>query len=551
MTSTVFVAPAEPVSTLPPAGEVFAELLRFLRTQLGADFTIWDGKSGELLASSGPPFGDATFFAEMVRTVARRRQADFISELDVAVQLAVPVSVSRRQTVVAVAPFATQPWSPYAPLGELARWLNRSEEQAAAWWQAQEVWTAESLRRAAETAARCFAAEHKVKRLELEVESLTENLALTYEEISLLYTLTQHLRISATDTELGYAALEWLHECVAAETLMAQYLPVARPDEITYKARTESVLLVVGEPLLGEREFSDLVAYLQLTAQSSPRVLNANVTSQPNWPFPQLRQLIVVPLVENRNLYGWMAAFNNRSGKEFGTTEAKLLSSVATILGIHSGNRELYRQQAEFLASVVRALVSAIDAKDPYTCGHSDRVARIAVRLAREMQCSSQMLHTIYMAGLLHDIGKIGIDDQVLRKPGALTKEEFEHIKQHPELGYRILADLRQMADVLPIVLHHHEQWDGRGYPAGLRGDQTPLLARITAVADAFDAMTSDRPYRKGMPVEKVEEIFRKGAGQQWDPQVIEAYFRCRDDILHIARQERANLSLDVERWFE
>ena len=134
------------------------------------------------------------------------------------------------------------------------------------------------------------------------------------------------------------------------------------------------------------------------------------------------------------------------TGGEFGTVEASLLNSIGAMLGIHTGNRDLYRQQTEFLASVVRALTSAIDAKDPYTCGHSDRVARISVRLAKSW-AASEMLHTLYMAGLLHDIGKIGIDDAVLRKPGKLTDEEFEHIKQHPELGYRILADIKQFAE--------------------------------------------------------------------------------------------------------
>jgi HD-GYP domain-containing protein (c-di-GMP phosphodiesterase class II) len=173
----------------------------------------------------------------------------------------------------------------------------------------------------------------------------------------------------------------------------------------------------------------------------------------------------------------------------------------------------------------------------------------MAVRLAKELGCDSELLHTLYMAGLLHDIGKIGIDDAVLRKPGKLTEAEFEHIKQHPELGYRILADLEQLADVLPAVLHHHEQWDGRGYPFKLQGDQTPLIARILAVADAYDAMTSDRPYRPGMSVEKVDEIFKKGAAQQWDPEVIRAYFSAHDEIRHIAQNERANLTLDVQQW--
>ena len=149
--------------------------------------------------------------------------------------------------------------------------------------------------------------------------------------------------------------------------------------------------------------------------------------------------MIIVPLAEGENCFGWLAAFNHARGEEFGTVEASLLSSVGAILGIHCGNTELYRQQREFLAGVVRALTSAIDAKDPYTCGHSDRVARVAVRLAEELGCDRKQVDTIYLSGLLHDVGKIGIDDNVLRKPGKLTEAEYEHIKTHAEIGYKIL----------------------------------------------------------------------------------------------------------------
>jgi HD-GYP domain-containing protein (c-di-GMP phosphodiesterase class II) len=234
---------------------------------------------------------------------------------------------------------------------------------------------------------------------------------------------------------------------------------------------------------------------------------------------------------------------------EFGTVEASLMSSVATILGIHSGNINLYREQAEFFASVVRALTSAIDAKDPYTCGHSDRVARLSVALARRMGCSNDELDTIYLSGLLHDIGKIGIDDNVLRKPGALTEEELEHIKTHPELGYKILNGVKQLDKVLPVVLHHHEAWDGAGYPAGLKAEETPMLARIVAVADSIDAMSSDRPYRKGIPDARLDEILRNGAGRQWDPQVISAVFQVREELRRIGESEREPLSLNVGNW--
>ncbi len=277
--------------------------------------------------------------------------------------------------------------------------------------------------------------------------------------------------------------------------------------------------------------------------------MNWSTTDAADWQFPAVHQLIVVPLAEGAKVFGWLAAFNHIHGHELGTVEASLLTSVAAILGIHSGNAELYREQADFFAGVVRALTSAIDAKDPYTCGHSNRVARVSVRLAQEMGLHPDQVNTIYLSGLLHDIGKIGIDDTVLRKPGALTPEEYEHIKSHAEIGYRILAGLKQLDEVLPVVLHHHEQWDGKGYPHNLAGEAIPLMARICAVADSFDAMASDRPYRKGMEEQKLDSILRSGAGQQWDAQVIDAFFRARDDIREISRRERENLALDVKQW--
>jgi HD-GYP domain-containing protein (c-di-GMP phosphodiesterase class II) len=170
-------------------------------------------------------------------------------------------------------------------------------------------------------------------------------------------------------------------------------------------------------------------------------------------------------------------------------------------------------------------------------------------RIAKHLDLDQRSLNTIYLSGLLHDIGKIGINDDVLRKPGPLTPAEFEHIKMHPELGYKILVDLNELDEVLPVVLHHHENWDGKGYPRGLSGEQTPLLARIVAVADAFDAMGSDRPYREGMPDDKVDAILRAGAGKQWDAKVIEAFFAVREDIREIARQEREGLALDMHHW--
>ncbi len=146
-------------------------------------------------------------------------------------------------------------------------------------------------------------------------------------------------------------------------------------------------------------------------------------------------------------------------------------------------------------------------------------------------------LSDIYLAGLLHDIGKIGVRDEVLTKRGPLTDEEFKHIQQHVVIGHRILADLHAISHLLPGVLYHHERYDGAGYPEGLKGDAIPLLARILAVADSFDAMSTSRPYRTAMPLERVDEILRQGAGTQWDPLVIDAYVRCRDRLTAIRQR--------------
>jgi putative nucleotidyltransferase with HDIG domain len=318
----------------------------------------------------------------------------------------------------------------------------------------------------------------------------------------------------------------------------------------------EAVLIVHGTCPLEQQEFTRFIERLGPRVASEPLVLNRGATGSPTWFYPQVNEIISVPIREGNRLFGWLLALNHtgagditNSEVEFGTVEACLMSSVATILGIHCGNIALYREQSEFFASVVRALTSAIDAKDPYTCGHSDRVARLSVCLARQLGCSTEDLNTIYLSGLLHDIGKIGIDDQVLRKPGPLTPAELEHIKTHPDLGCRILDGVKQLDKVLPVVRHHHEAWNGGGYPDGLQGEECPLLARIVAVADSIDAMSSDRPYRKGMNDEKLDSILREGSGQQWDAIIIGAVFQVREELRRIGRSERKPLSLDVERW--
>jgi putative nucleotidyltransferase with HDIG domain len=520
------------------------ELKSLMERAYGMTFTILDGPTGEVLdAAVGQPTRDWSLRSEMCCEVARLGQPEFLDDEDPFLTLALPLVDAEGVATVAVATFVTRQVAGNEDLSRQARLLGMSPGEALAWARSQTPWTPESLKRISDLVLDNARVKDRILALQREAGDLSVNLASTYEQISLLCRLTQNLKISESDESLSQVALEWMKDIVPAKGLAIQLLPMPSSDKPTTRtARSLPELVTQGDCPVDVAEFSELIAYFGPRTSNRPIVANGPTTGQPDWSWPRVRQMIAVALADGGHVFGWLAAFNHVDDGEFGAVEVGLLSSVASILGIHSGNIDLYRQQSELLAGIVRSLTSAIDAKDSYTCGHSDRVARIAVRLADELHCDPKTVETLYLAGQLHDIGKIGIDDEVLQKAGRLSEDEYEHIKQHVEIGHQILHDLTKLEEVLPVVLHHHESWDGRGYPNKLDSEQIPLAARILAVADAFDAMSSDRPYRNRMAEDNVDRILRAGAGQQWDPQVIDAFFRVRDDIRRICREEEASV---------
>jgi len=179
---------------------------------------------------------------------------------------------------------------------------------------------------------------------------------------------------------------------------------------------------------------------------------------------------------------------------------------------------------SELFIGTVKALAEAIDEKDPYTRGHSERVNQYAVLLAKQMGLGKKEIYEVHISSLFHDIGKIGIEDKILRKPAALTDEEYTVMKQHPNKGYQMLSKIKPMKDIIPGVRFHHERWDGSGYPMGLKGEQIPMAARIVAIADAFDAMTTNRPYQKAMPFDKAIARLFELSDRAYDRRVVAAF---------------------------
>jgi len=215
----------------------------------------------------------------------------------------------------------------------------------------------------------------------------------------------------------------------------------------------------------------------------------------------------------------------------FRRIDTALLMPFASLLALQSRSSRRQVQIQELFAGLIGSLTASFETKDPYTFGHSERVARIGMELGRELGLPERTLGDIYLAGLLHDIGKIGVPDSILCKTEPLTTEEFSQIRRHVIIGCKILRDFQAISHLLPFVLHHHERYDGTGYPNELKGDAIPLPARILAVADSFDAMSTSRSYRPALPLDQIEEILVQGRNEQWDGNVIDAFFRARERV--------------------
>lgn len=354
-----------------------------------------------------------------------------------------------------------------------------------------------------------------------ETQQLSEQLANCYEELSLLYKLSSHMTVNQPSDQFFERACRELRRVVDLRWMAL--LLVDTPGRLS--------------PTLTGRFFAE--GQLQDQSRRLRALGSALIAAEPDGRWPRIientretelpaadlaRQLLVVPLHRDDKLLGVLFGGDKNDGGGVTSVDAKLCAALAASLGIFLENLTLYDGAQDMFMGTLHALTSAIDAKDSYTHGHSQRVALMASQLALAVGLETPVAERVHLAGLVHDVGKIGVPENILTKPGKLTVAEFELIKQHPEIGARILEGVGPMQDLLPGVKFHHERWDGRGYPYGMRGEEIPLFGRLLGIADAFDAMSSNRSYRPSMPHHEVLAEIRDCAATQFDPHLAAAF---------------------------
>lgn len=352
-----------------------------------------------------------------------------------------------------------------------------------------------------------------------ELRHLSEELANNYEELSLLYKLSCNMTLDQSPLQFFGDACNELQEVSGLGWITIQLtedqprLQQLRGTMYTAGSQSRSAdIRALGRELLRRYNGQQEPVIIDNTDELGPIATRVG------------RNLLVVPLVREGRTLGVLFGGERSNGQHIDSVDAKLCASLCNSLTIFLENLMLFEDAQSLFLGTLHALTAAIDAKDSYTFGHSERVALLSKMLAQAAGIDEETIERIYIAGLVHDVGKIGVPESVLCKPGRLTNDEFDLIKLHPSIGATILSDIRQMEDLIPGVLYHHERWDGRGYPEKRAGMDIPLFGRVIGLADAFDAMSSDRTYRSALKLAKVLDEVKACRGTQFDPDLADLF---------------------------
>lgn len=351
------------------------------------------------------------------------------------------------------------------------------------------------------------------------IDEFSEKLIQAYEETNLLFRMARYLNRIASPTQIMDAICAQAYEIMPFRWIAVQF------NESPSVVKGLSGTLVMAGRLPCDQE-----AFQVASCQIVTGVALDNWTCLLDPAKNELAamvgsEVVIDPIAHDNTVIGCLLA-GNKGGPdpEVSSVETQFLDALADFLSVFHENIARFQEQKDMFLGTLGALTASIDAKDRYTRGHSERVAFLAAQLALAMGMNHEQAERARIAGLVHDVGKIGVPEAVLCKQGRLTADEFVQIKRHPGIGYEILKDIPPMQDVLPGVLYHHERWDGTGYPEGLSGSDIPLFGRILALADTYDAMSSNRSYRPAIPRDKVLQEMRQCAGSQFDPELAQLF---------------------------
>ncbi len=381
-------------------------------------------------------------------------------------------------------------------------------------------------------AARFATLEERVEGLVEENEAMGRELLRCYEQLSLVYEITEHIANLQEPEEIEAALLRRFGAMLSAGTVIFENARGCHAIECDGSLARPVAL----EPRIVSELFAGEMRIVRQTGRTYVPTLTPEVAAQVG--NAHLLMGALRPSRADDTQPGVVIALRDAAEADFDSGDVLASEAVLGYGGHILSNVLMLRHLQQTAVETVTALANAIDAKDNYTSGHSERVGWLAKLTGQALGLTARQLQVLEWAGLLHDVGKIGISERILNKPGRLTQDEFEEMKRHPRLSYEVLKPVASLEPVLEGVLHHHENHDGTGYPDGLRGENVPVIARILHVVDIFDALTSTRSYRQGFDLETAFEILRKESGTVTDPYVTNVFIQT---FLRYAREQAAD----------
>ena len=372
--------------------------------------------------------------------------------------------------------------------------------------------------------------QYKVNKLRYKINSVEEKLQLNTMDIDNL------IMMLASIHEFGVTATGLLSKEEVSQTVVDTACSIIHSDLASLMLiNSDNELYIISSKGLSEKVIKETKMKIGegiagRVASTGKYIFVENIETDVRFLRPNdeeryvSKSFISVPLKIKTKVIGVLTINSPKNKKQFNDRDLKLITILADQAAMRLDNIELFNNLQSFYFEMVQTLARAIDAKDAYTYDHADRARKYAKEIAIKMNLPYTIVRNIEYAALMHDIGKIGIADNILLKKEKLTEKESKILRTHPTIGYKILAPVKFLAPVAPMVLYHQEWYDGSGYPEGLAKEEIPLGARIVAVIDAYDAMTSNRPYRKALPIDKAVEELYNGAGKQFDPKIVDTF---------------------------